>query len=99
MLTIGSVTVPRTVAAGMVPDQTESSQPRQQEEPGPFVPGPMAPVAGQDGRVVLDDDGNPVMAPVTPPDGTAGLLPPETTRRTVTNPDGSLSEQVSIVYE
>jgi hypothetical protein len=99
LLTIGSVTVPRTEAAEMVPDQSEPSQPRQQEVPGPFVPGPMAPVAGGDGQVVLDDDGNPVMAPVAPPDGTAGVLPPETTRRTVKNPDGSVSEQVSIVYE
>lgn len=99
LLTIGSVTVPRTEAAEMVPDQAESSQPRQQQEPGPFEPGLMAPVAGDDGRVMLDDDGNPVMAPVTPPDGTAGVLPPETTRRTVRTPDGSVSEEVSIVYE
>ncbi|MGW6280045.1 hypothetical protein [Kribbella sp. NPDC055071] len=81
----------------MVPDET--SQPRQQEEPGPFVPGSVAPVAGDDGRVVLDDEGNPVMAPVVPPDGTVGELPPETTRRTVRNPDGTVSEQVNIVYE
>jgi hypothetical protein len=83
----------------VVPDQTESSQAGQQEEPGPFMPGAMAPLAGEDGRMVLDDEGNPVMVPVTPPDGTAGVLPPETTRRTVTNPDGTVSEQVSITYE
>jgi hypothetical protein len=99
VLAIGSVTAPGTEAAGMVPEQTESSQPRPRAEPGPFVPGPMAPVAGEDGRVVLDDEGNPVMAPVTPPDGTAGVLPPGTTRRTVGNPDGTVSEQVSIAYE
>jgi hypothetical protein len=99
LLSVGSVTVPRMEAGEMVPDQAESSQPRHQEEPGPFVPGLMAPLAGEDGRVVLDDDGNPVMVPVTPPDGTAGVLPHETTRRTVRNPDGSVSEQVRIISE
>jgi hypothetical protein len=49
--------------------------------------------------VVLDDEGDPVMAPVTPPEGTAGVLPPDTTRRTVRNPDGSVGEQVRISYE
>jgi hypothetical protein len=83
----------------MVPEKAESSQPRHEEEPGPFVPGSMAPLAGEDGRVVLDDDGNPITSPVTPPDGTAGVLPPDTTRRTVRNPDGSVSEQVRIVSE
>lgn len=83
----------------MVPEQTESSQPWPEEEPGKFAPGPMAPLAGKDGRVVLDDEGNPVMAPVTPADGTAGILPAGTTRRTVRNPDGSVGEQVSISYE
>lgn len=75
-LTSRPVTAPRTEVAEMVPEQAESSEPRAREEPGPFVPGPMAPVAGEDGRVMLDDEGNPVMAPVTPPDGTAGVLPP-----------------------
>ncbi|WP_344235226.1 hypothetical protein [Kribbella hippodromi] len=59
-------------------------------------PGGQAPIADENGHVVLDEDGNPVMVAVTPPDGTAGALPPESIRRVVTNPDGTVSEQVII---
>jgi hypothetical protein len=59
----------------------------------------MAPLADEDGHVVRDEDGNPVMIPLTPPEGSVGVLPPGTTRRTVVNPDGSMSEQVIIASE
>lgn len=83
----------------MTSDQQESSRPGPQQPSGPDLPGPIAPTAGEDGQLLLDEDGKPVMTPVTPPDGTAGGLPPATTRRTFTNPDGSVCEQVSIVYD
>jgi hypothetical protein len=70
-----------------------------QEPPEPNLPGPLAPLADKDGRTVLDEDGNPVMIPVTPPDETFAVLPPGTVRRTVTFPDGSVGEQISIVLK
>jgi hypothetical protein len=70
-----------------------------QEPPEPNLPGPSAPLVGKDGRTVLDEDGNPVMIPVTPPDEAVAELPPGTVRRTVTFPDGSVCEQISIVLK
>ncbi|MEV6417400.1 hypothetical protein [Kribbella sp. NPDC051718] len=58
-----------------------------------------SPLADENGRVVLDEDGNPVMIPVAPPDGGVGVLPPGATRRTVQNPDGSVTEEVTIAFD
>ncbi|NEA32046.1 hypothetical protein [Streptomyces sp. SID13031] len=56
----------------------------------PDVPRPEA-----DDRPPLDEDGNPVPPPGLPWD------PPGATvhRRTVTNPDGTVSEEVTLTYE
>jgi hypothetical protein len=70
-----------------------------QEEPGPFAPGPVAPLAGAEGRVLLDENGEPVLIPVTPPDDASAVLPPGTIRRTAHNPDGSVTEHITITYD
>ncbi|HET6292456.1 MAG TPA: hypothetical protein VFG33_03750 [Kribbella sp.] len=81
----------------MSSDRQGPPEPNPQEPPEPNLPGPLAPLVGKDGRPVLDEDGNQVMIPVTPPDGAVAVLPPGSTRRMVTFPDGSVGEQVTIV--
>jgi hypothetical protein len=91
---------PQMEVVGVSSDRQGPAEPNPQEPPEPNLPGPLAPLASdKDGRLVLDEDGNQVMIPVTPPDGAVAVLPPGSTRRTVTAPDGSVGEQVSIVYK
>lgn len=88
-----------TAVAHMEVVGVSSDQQASRQGPEPTLPGPMAPLADEDGNVVRGKDGNPVMIPLTPAEGSVGVLPPGATRRTVENPDGSVSEQVTIASE
>lgn len=75
----------------MTPDQ-------QNPPPHTSLPTTHARQVGRDGKPVLDENGNPVMVPVVPPDN-AAIPPPGTIHRQTTGPDGSVGEQTIITPE